>query len=436
MKSHSKSLPILLVLAVLLLISVGISALSNEAQASPSGSKPQTNTLLPVDKIDLVSQLGGSIIDADIQGGYAYVGVGPCLVTLKLLNPALPVVTGQTEVLPNLVRRVVVSGGYVYVIISPGFDQEGYSLRVFNLADPANPVESGHFNSPGGWIDLTIAGTTAYVVEWEGIRILDVTNPANPTSASYFELESGTSVAVQGDYAFVAVCCSDPSITVLNITNSSNPTFVGRTVMSGQPEDMDVTGHYIYLTETDFGLRIYDISNPANPTAVGLYEIPGVPWQVASTAIVGNYAYFAEGDRLRILDISDPVNPTEASSIQRGGQDVDVAGGLAIVNDGWANLHILNINNPVNPIYKSTFSSPLVRAQDVALTGNYVYAADLGAGLRIFDIANPANPTEAGFFNMETTYGTHAVTLAGTYAYLAEGNGVRIVDVANPMTPC
>ena len=41
------------------------------------------------------------------------------------------------------------------------------------------------------------------------------------------------------------------------------------------------------------GLQVIDVSNPANPLRVGGYDTSGYAWGVA---VVGNYAYVADGD--------------------------------------------------------------------------------------------------------------------------------------------
>ena len=49
----------------------------------------------------LVGQIGGLTYAVAVQGGYAYVGVGPRLVILDIRNPARPTLVGQTAVLPR-----------------------------------------------------------------------------------------------------------------------------------------------------------------------------------------------------------------------------------------------------------------------------------------------------------------------------------------------
>ena len=40
-------------------------------------------------------------------------------------------------------------------------------LRIMNIADPANPIEIGYYDSPGSTVDMTVVGNYAYVADGE-----------------------------------------------------------------------------------------------------------------------------------------------------------------------------------------------------------------------------------------------------------------------------
>jgi hypothetical protein len=82
---------------------------------------------------ELLAQMGGSTWAVAVQGGYAYVGIGPRLTVLYAADPAHSTLVGQTDVLPAVVKGVVVAGGYAYVA-----DAES-GLRVVDVMDPAAP---------------------------------------------------------------------------------------------------------------------------------------------------------------------------------------------------------------------------------------------------------------------------------------------------------
>jgi len=100
-----------------------------------------------------------------------------------------------------------------------------------------------------------------------------------------------------------------------------------------------VVGGYAYVADGR-GLRVVDISDPTNPAEVGFYDTPGYAYDVA---VAGGYAYVADGRGLRVVDVSDPSNPTEVGFYDTPGSaaDVAVAGGYAYVADWNGGLLIL-----------------------------------------------------------------------------------------------
>jgi hypothetical protein len=155
--------------------------------------------------------------------------------------------SGITSAGLNAPQSVSVSGSYAYVT-NPGNN----TLEIFDISNPANPVEIGSTNS--------------------GL------------SSPYF-------AAVSGHYAYVA-SYNNSSIVIFDISNPPNPVEVGSTTNGlSYPNFVAVSGQYAYVTNssTTIGLTIFDISNPANPVEVGS-AITGLH-SPTSVAISGRYAY-------------------------------------------------------------------------------------------------------------------------------------------------
>jgi len=73
-------------------------------------SERSMTTRLKSQNVELIGQIGGPVYAVDVQGDYAYIGVGPRLMVLAISSPDAPTVDGSTDVLPGIVRDVVVSG--------------------------------------------------------------------------------------------------------------------------------------------------------------------------------------------------------------------------------------------------------------------------------------------------------------------------------------
>ena len=136
----------------------------------------------------------------EVQGGYAYVGVGPRLLILNVSNPFHPVLVGQSPVLPTFVESVRVVGDFAYVT-------KGYGgLHIIDVSDPANPVWRGAYDTPGEAKDVSVAGSLAYVADQtSGMQIIDVSNPANPTlRGGYVTPGFAYGVSALGSLVYVA----------------------------------------------------------------------------------------------------------------------------------------------------------------------------------------------------------------------------------------
>jgi hypothetical protein len=96
---------------------------------------------------------------------------------------------------------VTVSGNYVY--LANGSD----GLRLYNIANPAQPVSVGNANNGGSAENVVVSGNYAYLANYtDGMRIYDVTTPSNPVSVGNAPAGAGTTygVAVSGTNIFVA----------------------------------------------------------------------------------------------------------------------------------------------------------------------------------------------------------------------------------------
>jgi hypothetical protein len=149
--------------------------------------------------------------------------------------------------------------------------------------------------------------------------------------------------------------------------------------------------------------------------------------------VVGNYAY-AVGDMLEIIDISNPINPIFKGNYDiNDGRSIQVVGNYAYIADTASGLKIIDISNPTTPTLKGNYDTP-GSAVGVQVVGNYAYVADHGSGLQIIDISNPLAPTLKG--NYDTPGYANGVQVVGNYAYVADGtSGLQIINISNPTAP-
>jgi hypothetical protein len=189
----------------------------------------------------------------------------------------------------------------------------------------------------------------------------------------------------------------------------------------------------VYLANTYDGLRILNVSDPTNPTEIGRLDSPGVAHGVH---VSGDYAYLAdEGGGLRIIDVTDPTAPSEVSFYitPDWSHSVRAAGAHAYVADEYSGVRIINVSNPTAPFETGFWDSP-GRAFDIRVRGSYAYLADLHGGFFALDVSDSSNPQQVGFCS--TVDDAYNLFLYDSLAFVAaDGAGLRIIDISDPMNP-
>lgn len=281
--------------------------------------------------------------------------------------------------------------------------------------------EVGQLNITGGVRRVQVVGSLAYVCSEYGGRmeIIDISSPTSPIKIG----EYATSIYDVQVVGSLAYACSN-GLRILNISDPTNPTFLGWWGAMGVTWDVDVAGPLAYCAWTSYGLRIIDISNPKTPTLVGeLYD----GGRSDSVQVVGPLAYVTDyRDGLEIIDISDPTNPVEIGQFNDGGNitDVQVVGSLAYVTDYYDGLEILDISDPTNPVEVGQFDDG-GWAYSLQIEGSLAFVADGYDGLEIIDITDPNAPTKVGQFDERG--GLNSVHVVGQHAYLADWNNELVI---------
>jgi len=374
---------------------------------------------------------------------------------------------------------------YDYLLVN---DSKGIEIN------PKNPIEIGYltnadaeFNTPGG---IYVSGKYAYVTSEDNnsMSIIDISDPANPVEVSYINddfnggpasyMSSPRAVHVAGKYAYVA-CNYDDGLTIIDISNPSNPVEVGNINNAEEPTmarlvDVYISGKYAYVVGSDSnGMTIIDISDPTDPVYTGHVndsEFGGTATTLENPRNVyvqGDFAYVASyaDQGLSIINISDPTNPTEVGQINSstegtataldGAWDVHVSGKYAYVTSSWDNsTSIINISDPTNPTevgvitdseYGGGTASTLRGASRIQVSGKYAYVtAYYDSGISVIDISDPTDPVEVGhitdsFGGGEGTllWRASGIFISGKYLYVTAANdhGFSIFEVAGLDSP-
>jgi hypothetical protein len=354
-----------------------------------------------------------------VTGDLAFVASGDLRI-LDVTNPAAPTLLATFTTSGNA-QHVVVSGDFAYVA-------DGFSgLTIVNVTFPSSPSLEGAYATPEFAQSVVVAGDLAFVSDGsnESPLILDVSTPSSPVLVATDFTGNAECVAVAGNVLLTSSLAFD-------ISDPTDPVFLGWTPVPEIARGMAVAGHLAFLACGSSGLQVVDFSDPANPAVVGAYDTPG---SAEGVAVAGDLAFIADHDAgVHILRIATLVPPTVRGTDNTPGtaQNVAIDGDLAFVADDAAGLRIVDIGDPTNPSPVGTYDTPGT-ARDVAVAGDLALVADGASGLQLVDITNPASPALFGTFN--TSGNAHAVAVDGDYAFVADGTSVQIFYIQNPATP-
>jgi hypothetical protein len=294
----------------------------------------------------------------------------------------------------------VAMSGNIAVIGALGDDDNGYgsgSAYVFDLSDPANPVEASKLLASDGapsdrfGHSVAMSGSAVIVaatqddddwVDSGSVYVFDISDPTNPLEMSKlhgideppFSEGFGWSIAMSGDSVAVGAYLSG-IVLVYDISFLANPAPKSIHYPGAEPSD-DWFGRSVAMSgsivvvgapkDTDNGPEsgssyVFDLLNPSNPIEMSkllasdgaAYDNYG--WSVGvsgNTAVVGAITANGNGNMPRqgatyMYDITNPANPTIMSKLVASdgfmmdgfGWSVALSGDIAVVGAGFSGAH-------------------------------------------------------------------------------------------------
>jgi len=306
-------------------------------------------------------------------------------------------------------------------------------LRILDTSNPAEPVEIGHIEIPGGAYKSARTGSIAYVGCGVGLQIVDFSDPRNPTQLSLVNLQAlAYDVAVLGDFVYIS--CGD-RVRIVDVQDLHNPIEVGAIDSLGLAAGLAtfdnrlfVTGHY--WDELTAYMRLYDLSDPVSPIEIGSCSIPS--YTATEVQVIDTLAYVAAEDGMVIVDVSEPELPVQIS-FEFGvfATDIVVGNNVAYVHDWLDGLNIYDVSVPESPQLIYTWN---VMGQGVALHEDVLYVCAYPRTLEVLDVSDPSNPLVLSQY--EGRCCSYSIAQDGDVVLsLDREYGVQVIDVSDPSQP-
>ena len=171
----------------------------------------------------------------------------------------------------------LVDGDYLYVAGNHGVG----GLEIFNIANPASPVEMGGYQ-PYYYHDFAIRNDTIYgfAIYGEGIDAIDVSNKNAPSLITSFNYPgSGTHngiITADGKYMFVGdeIGTSGNHTRVFDISDIDNVSIVANIIVDplSVAHNCYLRGDLLFIGHYTEGCRVFEVSDPVNPVEVAFYD--------------------------------------------------------------------------------------------------------------------------------------------------------------------
>ncbi|MCK4506375.1 MAG: T9SS type A sorting domain-containing protein [Candidatus Aegiribacteria sp.] len=315
-------------------------------------------------------------------------------------------------------------------------------LWLIDISDISNPEFLSRIYTPlytlkqgqiMGVNDILIEGDYAYIGDHEGIRIININNME---LISTYSLKRAHTLYLRGTNLFVV---DGTGFWVLDVQNPAEPDSIGFYEKAGAV-GLDIVGDYAYISSTaGMILTILDISNPENPSFVSELEIIGVCPCGNQIIVESGYAYIAGGaGGFHVVDVSDPVNPIFKLSIDFDGSVMRIAkinSQYVVVSVSSSDeIAVIDVSDPDNPFVAASYE----RSGNLLVDGDRLFEVNSNS-IKIQDIQDPLNFVLEGSIDVEAYY-SRGIQVSGDFAYIVDigdwfNSGLNIVDISDPYNP-
>jgi hypothetical protein len=406
-----------------------VEAASLAAEAPEEVSLPSTvHTEIATTGLDFLSRILFGRAEPHavaLNGNYAYVGLGKCLVVLYLGSGTQPIMTGWLQ-LDGTSTGIAYSSNYAYVS-----DDSGTVTKV-SLSNPSAPSVAATYAASSAY-DVAASGTKVYVAAGiSGILVLDSATMALVTS--YNTPATARAVDVLGNYAYVA---DTTTMQVLDITTTP-PTFKGSVATTNSMDVKAVTvgaSTRVYVADntSTAELRIMDVTTPTAPSQLGVLDATGAGGPVGVDAY-GTTVYLADGTQgLRIVDATTPSAPAETKSYTTTDNVVSAVpwGTKLVLGARGAGVHVVD-PAPASPTLVGAYRNTSYSTWGLAVSGSRAYCL-VSYALLIMDLGTPARPSLLGSYALSNVPGP--IRVSGTTAYVIDSAYLKIIDASVPSAP-
>jgi hypothetical protein len=356
-----------------------------------------------------------------------------------------PVLRSHTNLESGPSHQGRVSGGNTVAFVQ--IESGGVDLnRVVDLSHPGEPlvhripydldwylVENAILDGDDG---------VAHISRWSDgvltsfIEEVDFSSPDSPEITSSREADP-SEIALTPDHVLTT-----PNRSRLRVYRRHRDLeVVGESSSSGSAGEMEVSRSLGVVANGWGGILTLDLTDSANPTVVGRLDLNA---HVRAVELRGQTAIVLSQDALWTVDCSNWQDPTVMDTITVDGgshllaleSDTAVVASHLASNYGEYTVYFIDVSDPFRLEHRSQIQvqpDPYGSISDLAAAGGHVYAI-AGWLLVAIDISDPDDPVQSSEIHTRTSPGFNFIEPIGDSLVMTSFEKVEIVDVTNPQS--
>jgi hypothetical protein len=370
----------------------------------------------------------------------------------------LPVVSFHKDKL--MYRKLLLASSLLLVLIFQGCLKDN-TLKTYTILEPVYKDKAEVYanikSNPAVPIEkpgkIFLYGNYVFLNDVDkGVHIIDNSNPSNPVVKAFINIPGNLDIAVKGNTLYADLYTD---LVVIDITNPLDAKFIkylpdifpSRNYSNGFVAEKDkvITG----WIKKDTTIRINDMCYRCNllysysgqgssGPSVNAGPI-GVSGSMARFALVNNFLYTVNNQRLTSFDLTTPLTPVQASSDQVGWNIETIFPFRDKLFIGSrTGMFIYDITNTGNPQLQGQFAH-VQSCDPVIADGSYAYVTlragnncgDLQSQLDVININNVNAPQLVKTYSLKNPYG---LSKDGNLLFICDGTaGLKVYDAADPL---
>jgi len=329
-----------------------------------------------------------------------------------------------------------------------------------NIVAPTTPgatidTDSKKINSTIEW--ATRPGFTkaieriCYLTNWAGMTFEIICDwPLIELAGSLDAVgdQDGLKVQYQDNYAYLIRDDGSPDFAIIDVTDTSSPSFVGSLALSGIPSNIAVSGNYAFISSSanKLELQVIDISNKVSPSLIGIYNASGNA--NASGIYYNNSTVYlirdsSRSDEFLIIDVSIPSFPDLIGSLDLGigANEVIVLGDYAYIatDSDSQELQVVDISTPSLPSIVGSYDAS-DSSNGMTITGfdDVILLGRDNGDVYLINISIPSSPSYISDYSAQDVVNDLALGTSNEEIFIASNysNGeIQVVDISTLDSP-